>query len=69
MKPGNLKKLPNNKEIVIVCYVGHTSSQILVLLKLLGYKARVLKFGMGKSPTIGVPIAGWTDYGYSVTKI
>jgi len=67
MNPENLNKLPKDKDILIVCYVGHTASQVLVLLKLLGYKAKVLKFGMGKSPTKGVPIAGWTDYGFEIT--
>ena len=46
----NLKKIPKDKEIIIICYVGNTSSQLLVMLKLLGYKARVLKFGYGISP-------------------
>ncbi len=68
MKPENLEKIPKDKEIIIVCYVGHTASQVLVLLKLLGYNARVLKFGMGKSPTMGVPVAGWIDYGFGVEK-
>lgn len=58
MQPQNLSKLPRDREIVVVCYVGHTASQILVLLKLLGYKAKVLKFGMGISPQKGVPVAG-----------
>jgi rhodanese-related sulfurtransferase len=67
MKPENLKKIPMDKEIVIVCYVGHTASQILVLLKLLGYNAKVLKFGMGQSPGMGVPVAGWINYGFETT--
>ena len=66
MKPENLAKLPKDKKIIIICYVGHTASQILVLLKLLGYDAVVLKFGMGVSPKRGVPVAGWTDYGFPV---
>ena len=64
MKPENLAKLPTNREIVVVCYVGHTSSQVLVLLKLLGYKAKALKFGMGTPPSVNVPVAGWSDYGF-----
>ena len=68
MNPENLKKLPNDKDIIVVCYVGHTASQVFVLLKMLGYKAKVLKFGMGTSPTEGVPVAGWTNYGFEVTK-
>ena len=64
LKNNNIKLLPKDKEIIIICYVGHTASQILVLLKLLGYTARVLKFGMGNSPSQGIPVAGWNNYGY-----
>jgi rhodanese-related sulfurtransferase len=59
----NLKKLPKNKPIFLICYVGHTSSQILTLLKLLGYNVVSIKFGYGLSPVQGVPVAGWVDYG------
>ena len=62
----NLKKLPKNKKIFLICYVGHTSSQVMVLLKLLGYDVTSIKFGMGISPMMGVPVAGWVDYGYPV---
>ena len=44
----NLKRLPKNKHIFLICYVGHTSSQVLVLLKLLGYKIHLLS---GDHPT------------------
>jgi len=68
LKDENLKKLPIDRKIVLYCYVGHTSSQALVLLKLLGYDVISLKFGLGKSPTAGVPVAGWLDYGYPIKK-
>jgi rhodanese-related sulfurtransferase len=59
----NLKKLPKNKTIFLICYLGHTSSQALVWLRLLGYKNVVsIKFGYGKSPVFGVPMAGWLDF-------
>lgn len=67
-KPENLKRLPKDKKILLYCYVGHTSSQVLALLKLLGYDVVSLKFGMGESPVEGVPVAGWKDYGYETTK-
>lgn len=67
LKPDNLNKIPTNKKIILICYVGHTASQILVLLKLLGYDAAVLKFGMGISPQTDVPIAGWTTLGLPVS--
>ena len=59
----NLKKLPKNKLIFLICYVGHTSSQILTLLKLLNYNVISIKFGYGLSPIKGIPVAGWLDYG------
>jgi len=68
LKDNNLAKLPLDETIVIVCYVGHTASQVLVALKLLGYDVIVLKFGMGLSPVEGVPVAGWTDYNFPVIK-
>ena len=59
----NLKKLPKDKPIFLICYVGHTSSQILTLLKLLGYNVKSIKYGYGLSPIKDIPIAGWLDYG------
>jgi rhodanese-related sulfurtransferase len=59
----NLKKLPKDKPIFLICYVGHTSSQVLTLLKLLGYNVVSIKYGYGLSPVKGVPVAGWLDYG------
>ena len=50
-KPENLKKLPTNKKIIVVCYTGHTASQTAMLLQLLGYDAYAMKFGM----------SAWTD--------
>jgi len=67
-KKENLKKLPNDKKIIVICYVGHTASQVMMGLKLLGYRAAGLKYGMGISPVEGVPVAGWTDFGYEVVK-
>ena len=66
LKEENLHKLPKNKHIFLICYVGHTSSQALVLLKILGYNVTAIKFGFGKSPVFGVPIAGWLNYNYPV---
>ena len=64
LKPENLKRLPRDRRIIICCYVGHTASQVLVMLRLLGFDARLLKFGMGRSPVVGVPVAGWENYGF-----
>ena len=64
----NLKKIPKDKPIFLICYVGHTSSQVLTLLKLLGYNVVSIKYGYGISPAKGVPVAGWVDYGLPVQK-
>jgi rhodanese-related sulfurtransferase len=64
LKEENLNKLPKNKTIFLICYVGHTSSQAMVLLKLLGYKVVSIKYGYGVSPIFEVPVAGWTQFGY-----
>ncbi len=64
----NLKKFPKNKPIFLICYVGHTSSQAVTLLKLLGYNAVAIKFGYGLSPVKGVPVAGWLDFGFPTVK-
>ena len=64
----NLKKLPKDKPIFLICYVGHTSSQILTLLKILGYNVISIKYGYGLSPVQGVPVAGWLDYGLPTQK-
>ncbi len=43
-----LSKLPKdkNKKIIVVCYTGHSASQVTALLNLNGYNASALKFGM-----------------------
>ena len=66
LNENNLKKLSKYKKIFLICYVGHTSSQVMTLLKLLGFNAIAIKFGYGISPIKGVPVAGWLDYGYPV---
>ncbi len=68
LKDKNLKKLPKDKTIFLICYVGHTSSQAMVLLKLLGYNVVSIKFGYGISPSFEVPVAGWLDYRYPTIK-
>ena len=60
----NLRKIPMNKKIFLICYVGHTSSQVMTLLKLLGFDVVSIKFGYGISPAFEVPVAGWTNYLY-----
>jgi len=68
LKEKELEKLPTNEKIVLICYVGHTASQMLVVLRLLGYDVIALKFGMGISPVKNIPISGWNDFGFPITK-
>ena len=68
LKSENIAKLPKDKTIVLICYVGHTASQAMALLGLLGYKINVLKFGMGISPVAEIPISGWTNFGFETTE-
>lgn len=65
----NLSKIHKNQKIFLICYLGHTSSQALVLLKLLGYDVTSIKFGYGKSPVFCVPVAGWLSYNFPVEPI
>ncbi|MFH1527135.1 MAG: rhodanese-like domain-containing protein [Bacteroidota bacterium] len=41
-----LKTLPTDKEIVVYCYTGQTSAHIAVYLRLLGYNAKSLLYGV-----------------------
>jgi len=45
-KESNLQKLDPSKKIVIYCYTGHTGAVAAAALKLLGYDAVNMKFGM-----------------------
>ncbi|MBV6510810.1 MAG: Thiosulfate sulfurtransferase GlpE [Ignavibacteriaceae bacterium] len=42
----NLKTLPTNKTIALYCYTGQTSAQVVTYLKLLGYDAKSLLYGV-----------------------
>lgn len=45
LKPENLKKLPKNKKLVLVCVTGQTQNLPILALRVLGYDARTLQFG------------------------
>jgi len=42
----SLKTLPTNKTVVVYCYTGQTSAQVAAILKVLGYDAKTLLFGV-----------------------
>jgi rhodanese-related sulfurtransferase len=49
--PENLAKLPADQQIVVYCYTGHTGQVAATVLRVLGYDAVNLKYGM----------MGWTE--------
>jgi rhodanese-related sulfurtransferase len=44
-KPENLKKLPKNKKVILVCVTGQTQNLPVVGLRALGYDAYTMSFG------------------------
>ena len=50
-QPENLAKLPTDQQIVVYCYTGHTGQAATTALRLMGYDAVNLKYGM----------MGWTQ--------
>ena len=44
----DLKTLPTDKTIVVYCYTGQTSAHVASYLRVLGYDAYTLTFGMNK---------------------
>lgn len=57
-------KCETGHKIFLICYVGHTSSQAMTLLKLIGIPVTSIKYGYGVSPIRGIPVAGWLSYNY-----
>ncbi len=46
MKSENLKKLPKDKKLILVCVTGQTQNLPIVPLRVLGYEAYTMAFGM-----------------------
>jgi rhodanese-related sulfurtransferase len=46
MKPENLKQLPRDKKLILVCVTGQTQNLPVVPLRVLGYEAYTMSFGM-----------------------
>lgn len=40
-------QLPKDRELIVVCFSGHTASQFAGMLNTLGYDAKPLQYGMG----------------------
>ena len=56
-----LKTLPTNKTIVVYCYTGQTSAQVVTYLKLLGYDAKSLSFGANRMFYDTMPGTKWNE--------
>jgi len=46
MKPENLEKLPKDKKLILACVTGQTQNLPIVPLRVLGYDAYTMSFGM-----------------------
>ena len=46
MKPENLAKLPKDKKLILACVTGQTENLPIVPLRVLGYEAYTMSFGM-----------------------
>lgn len=55
-----LVELPKDKKIIVYCYTGQTASQTTAILRLLGYEAYNMQFGMGDVESG----KGWLGAGY-----
>jgi rhodanese-related sulfurtransferase len=64
----NVARIPTDKRIVVCCWVGHTASQLMAILRLLGFDAVGLKYGMGTARNPDEAIAGWTTCGLPVNR-
>ena len=62
----NLSQLPVDKPIVVCCWVGHTASQVLAILQILGYNALGLKYGYGESAIKGEDQRGWYELNFPI---
>lgn len=54
--------LPKDKKIIVYCYTGQTASQVVGVLRLLGFEAYNMAFGMGSVETE----KGWLGAGFDV---
>ena len=46
LKADNLKKLPKDKKLILVCVTGQTQNLPVIALRALGYNAYTMSFGM-----------------------
>lgn len=46
LSPENIKKLPKDKKVILVCVTGQTQNLPIIALRALGYNAYTMSFGM-----------------------
>ncbi len=70
-KAEGLAQLPTDKQIVLVCYTGQTSSQAAAALNMLGYDAYSLLFGMPSwaivEGAVQYPFTAGASKGYAIS--
>jgi rhodanese-related sulfurtransferase len=69
--PAELAKLPKDKQIVVNCYTGQTSSQTVAGLRMLGYDAYSLLYGIpswGTNDKVTYPFNASQSGNYPVSK-
>ena len=49
-------KLPKNRDVVVVCYVGQSSGQVTGVLRILGFRAYSLLDGINEWKNAGYPV-------------
>ena len=57
----SFSEIPTDKPVVVYCYTGQTASQVMAVLRMLGYEAYNLNGGMGSSGNFG-----WLEKDYPV---
>lgn len=57
----SLKTLPTDKPVVIYCYTGQTSSHVAAFLRVLGYNAKSLSFGVNAMSYDNMPGTKWLE--------
>ncbi|MBR5969509.1 MAG: rhodanese-like domain-containing protein [Lachnospiraceae bacterium] len=57
----SFSEIPTDKPVIVYCYTGQTASQVMAVLRMLGYEAYNLNGGMGKEDGFG-----WLENGYPV---
>lgn len=64
----SLKTLPTNKTVVVYCYTGQTSAQVAAILRVMGYDAKSLMFGVNTMNYDWMTGKGMTQFTSSEVK-